>query len=230
MSPGRVVFAGCGPGAPDLLTLRAVDALRSADIVIWNASLLDRETLAAHLRADAEIVQWPPATPDDIHAAFRRALADDLLVVRCKGGDPTLLGDIGPELRAARELGLTCEIVPGVSAAGAAAAAARCELATTADPVLLVDMAGLAGAPAGACGIAVHGASRDPLGLQRTLLARGLDASTPCVVAIEVSRRGETLIACRLAELAETVQDFGLGVLTLVLVGRDPGPGGTLDA
>lgn len=69
MSAGRIVFVGCGPGAEDLLTLRGVRALEAADVVIWNAGLLDRRALAAHTRGDVEIVAWPPATSRDALAS-----------------------------------------------------------------------------------------------------------------------------------------------------------------
>lgn len=219
MSAG-VRFVGCGPGAADLLTLRAVRALQAADIVIWNATLLDRQTLSEHTRADAEIVQWPPATLADIEAAYDRALAEDLLVVRLKGGDPTLFGVLEPELSAVRERGLACEIVPGVSAVGAGFAALGREMATASAGLLLVGAGALssAGEPE-TIRIAAYGANRDPRALQRALLARGLPASTPCTVAIEVSRRDEMLISCRIENLGETIEDMGMGALTLVIAG-----------
>lgn len=80
MSDGRVLFVGCGPGAPDLLTLRAVDALTAADVIVWSASLIERRTIAAHARAEAELVEWPPATQREIDALYDRALAAPLLL------------------------------------------------------------------------------------------------------------------------------------------------------
>lgn len=217
MSGGRVLFVGCGPGAPDLLTLRAVDALAAADIIIWSASLIDRQTVVVHARADAELVEWPPATQRAIDAIYDRALAEGLIVVRLKGGDPMLFGDVEAELAAVRERGLDWEVVPGVSAAGASAAALGWDIATTGGPLLLVDGAAPAATPAARTVIAVHGAARDARGLQRDLLGRGLASSTPCALAIEVTRRDESLVECVLGELAETVEDLGRGLLTLVL-------------
>ena len=126
--------------------------------------------------------------------------------MRLKGGDPTLLGRMEPELSAARELGLGCEVVPGVSAHAASAAALGCELATPEAPLLLAEARPRSRTPPAArarsrstAPAAIRGA------LQRILLERGLPASTPCVVAIEVSRRDETLVPCTLGELAETL-------------------------
>ena len=92
------------------------------------------------------------------------------------------------------------------------------EIATTGSPLVLAAAGALAAGAGPEHAIAVHGASRDPEALQRDLLALGLAPQTPCDVAVEVSRRGETLVACTLDELAETVRDTGLGGLTLVLV------------
>jgi precorrin-4/cobalt-precorrin-4 C11-methyltransferase len=220
VNAGRVLFVGCGPGAADLLTLRAIEAIERADIVIWSPSLIDRQVLVERMRPGAEIVAWPPARQPEILAAYDRAVAESLLVVRLKGGDPGLFGGLEPELSAARERGLGCEIVPGVSALSAGAAALGCEVATPEAPLLLVDAAALAdaGDDVGST-IAVHGASAAPGALQRDLLRRGLPASTPCVVALEISRRDETLVSCTLEELAETLGDMALGVLGLVIAG-----------
>ena len=220
MSAGRVLFVGCGPGAEDLLTLRAVRALQRADIVVWNAALLDRPTLAAHTRDDTEIVEWPPATLDDVLASFDRALAEDLVVVRLKGGDPTVFGAMEPELTAVRQRGVAYEIVPGISALSAAAAALGVEVATRDAPLLLADTRALAERAEPAV-VAAYGVGRAPRELQEALLARGLVGSTPCTVAIELARRDEMLVACTLEELGETVEDVGTGgTLTLVLAGH----------
>lgn len=218
MSSGRVLFVGCGPGAPDLLTLRAVRAIAEADVIVWNPMLLDEPVIAEHARPDAELVTWPPATQADILAAYDRAVADGLLVVRLKGGDPTLFGALADDLRAVRARGLEYDIVPGVTTVAAGAAALRCEIAGRGAPLLLthaVDSA--AGDAPGVVG--VLGAGRDPQAVVRQLEARGWPGSTPCAVLVGVSRRGEILVTCPLDELAECIGDYGSGALMTVLAG-----------
>jgi siroheme synthase len=222
LSAGRVLFVGCGPGAPDLLTLRAVRALEAADIVIWNRGLLAADALAAHVRPEAEILEWPPATQRDVEAAFDRALTEELVVVRLKGGDPTLFGALEPELSAARARGLLCDVVPGITAVSAGGAALGCGLASSAGALLIVGAHALTSEDDEAPRIAVYGAPRDPLALQRALLARGLTEQTPCTVAVELSRRDEMLVPCTLGELAETLADVGRGVLSIVIAGSPP--------
>jgi precorrin-4 methylase len=217
MGPGRVLFVGCGPGAPDLLTLRAVHAIARADVVVWSPTLLDETAVLAHARAGAELVAWPPATQDDVLAVYDRARAEGLQVVRCTGGDPTLFSDLGDDLRALQARGLEYEIVPGVSAVTAAAATLGREIAGVGKP-LLVAVAG-DDPEAGAGVVALLGAGRDPAAIAAKLAGRGWPPATPCAVVVGLSRPAEIAVACRLDELAETIADYGLGGLTTVLAG-----------
>ena len=232
MSAGRVLFVGCGPGAADLLTLRAVRALETADVVIWNASQIERRAVTEHMRPDAELLAWPPATQADIQAVYTRAQAENLTVVRLKGGDPTIFGALEPELSEVRDRGLGCEIVPGISTVGAGAALLMREIATPAMALLLADASAVAAAPDHEGALAVHGAGRDPAALQRDLLASGRPDTSRCDVAIEVSRRSEMIVSCRLHELQETLEDTARGLLTLVVVTppASPAEGTKLDA
>lgn len=222
MTRAVVQFVGCGPGAADLLTLRAVDALRRADVVVWSPALLAREAVALHAGAAAELLAWPPATLADVLAVFDRARDEELRVVRLKGGDPALFGALEPEYAQARARGLRCEVIPGVSALGACAAALGRELATAAAPLLVTDEASLCEGRGGEGAIAVHGAGRRPAQLQRALLARGIAPSAPCAVAVELERRDAALLRCSLGELAETLTDHARGALALVVAGGAP--------
>ena len=220
MTAGRVAFVGCGPGAADLLTLRAVRILSQADVVVWSPSLLDERVVAEHARPGAELVAWPPATQRDILSLYDRAAAADILVVRLKGGDPTLFGELRDDLAAARARGLGVEIVPGVTAIAAGAAALGCEIARPGAPLIVTSASGGAAIHADPGGVAgVLDAGRDPAALARQLAAAGWPASTPCAVLVGISRRDEVAVTCRLHELAEYVADFGSGSLTTVLAG-----------
>jgi precorrin-4 methylase len=214
MTAGRVRFVGCGPGAPDLLTLRAARALAAADIVVWNADLLGEAHVREHAGPTAELVQWPPARAPDILAVYDRAAADGLDVVRLAGGDPTLFAELGDELRAARARGLDVEIVPGVSAVTAAAAALGCEIAGRRLPLTL-----LAAGAARDGAIAVLHAGRDGAAVVAELEARGLTRSSPCAVVVAATRPGEIVVRCTLDELAETLADYAAAGLTVVLAG-----------
>jgi precorrin-4/cobalt-precorrin-4 C11-methyltransferase len=224
MSAGRVRFVGCGPGAADLLTLRAVRAIAAADVVVWSPSLLDEAVLTEHARPDAELVAWPPATQRDIVAVYDRAARDGLQVVRLKGGDPTFFGELQDDLRELRALRVDVEVVPGVTAVSAAAAALCCEIASAATPLMLAAAGAHAGADPGVVGVLNTG--RDPAAVAAGLAARGLAPATPCAVLVALSRPREIVVTCTLDELAETLRDYGSPGLTTVLAGAALAPAG----
>lgn len=127
--PGRVVFVGAGPGDPSLLTVRAVELLGRADVVVHDA-LVPREVLdlcppTAETRVVPRDGRDGQADPGAVAGRMLVDLArSGRLVVRLKGGDPAVFGRLSEELSPVREAGLPLEIVPGVTAAAAAAAAA----------------------------------------------------------------------------------------------------------
>jgi precorrin-4/cobalt-precorrin-4 C11-methyltransferase len=217
MAAGHVSFVGCGPGAADLLTLRAARSIAQADVIVWSPALIDRAVLGEHARTGAEIVAWPPATQADVLAAYERAATDGLRVVRLKGGDPTLFGELADDVRAVGALDVEWEIVPGISAVAAGAAALRCEIAGRGAPLLLT--AGTGDGGDGGAGVVATLGIGDPAALERDLAARGMPACTPCAVLVAITRPGEVAATCRLDELAECVDDFGARGLTTVLAG-----------
>jgi precorrin-4 methylase len=218
VTKGRVLFVGCGPGAADLLTVRAARAMARADVVIWSPSLLDEDVVLEHTRQDAELLAWPPATERDVLAVYDRAREEELEVVRLKGGDPGLFGALEPELGDARARGLAVEVVPGVSAASAAAAALACELAVPGVPALITDVAGLESVASGVrVAVFMAGQRSDPDHIAEALAARGLGVDTSCAVALGITRASETLVRCRLDELSETLTDLGGGAPTTVV-------------
>lgn len=128
-SQGSVALVGAGPGAADLLTLRALRLLQDADIVYFDR-LVDRAVLE-FARRDAERVfvgkevganSWPQ---ERINAVIVAAARQGKKVVRLKSGDPGIFGRVTEELDVARAAGIPVEVVPGVTAASAAAASLR---------------------------------------------------------------------------------------------------------
>lgn len=225
-----VRFIGGGPGAPDLLTLRAAEALATADVVIWGRNLLMEEVVTRHAGEGAEIVPWPPATMKDLHAVYDRAAVEGLQVARLYAGDPSVFARIHEEIADVTQRGLRLEVVPGVSAVNAAAAAAVWDLTgAREDKRPLVLTTRHAGFPDPAATTAVFMAGREPEELQGELLAAGYTGDTPCVVAHRVSWPDESVVACRLAGLADRLGEQEAGQQTLVLVGRGAA-GGELSA
>ncbi len=229
MSRAKVWFLGGGPGAADLLTVRAARVLAEADIVIWGKALLTDAVVADHARASAELRPWPPATMSDIYAAYDQAKSEDLVVARLFWGDPAIFGAVRDEAHEVSERGVPLEVVPGVSSLGAFAAALRLELTTApggSPPLILA--APRDDPPAGQRiqDLAGHGATmalfmagKRAEELQADLLAAGFAPETPCAVGSRVSWPDEVVVTCRLDRLAAEISAGGLERHTLVLVG-----------
>ncbi|HXN16377.1 MAG TPA: uroporphyrinogen-III C-methyltransferase [Usitatibacter sp.] len=128
---GKVYLVGAGPGAPDLLTLRAARLLEAADIVFHDA-LVHPDILALAGRARQIDVgkRYGKVSTEQrfINRALIEAARTHSLVVRLKGGDPMLFGRAQEELDALKAAGIECEVVPGVTAALAAAATLKVSL------------------------------------------------------------------------------------------------------
>jgi precorrin-4/cobalt-precorrin-4 C11-methyltransferase len=238
MTAGKVTFVGAGPGAPDLLTLRAVAAIAAADVVIWASSLVD-EGVLVHARPGAQIIDSARLPLEGVLPVYQRASTEGLRVARVHSGDPALWGALQEQLDRCRELGLATEIVPGVSSFTAAAASIGRELTIpeVAQSVILTRLGGgKTPMPPGeeVADLARHGttmalflsAARSGQ-LQDELLAGGYPPGTPCVIAYRVTWADELIAACPLSELAATVKQHRLWKHTLVLVGPALAAGGT---
>lgn len=127
-SRGFVWLVGAGPGAPDLLTLRALRVLEGATAVVYdelaNPDLLNHCAPACEMHAVGKRAGRHNATQGEINALLVKLAQEGKKVVRLKGGDPLVFGRAGEEIEALRAAQLPFEIVPGVTAATAAAAAA----------------------------------------------------------------------------------------------------------
>lgn len=129
---GKVYLIGAGPGDPELLTLKAARLLDEADVVLHD-SLVSREVLAK-VSSDAEVFDAGKRcgkrllTQEEINSLLVSHAASHDIVVRLKGGDPSIFGRAGEELEALRKANVEFEVVPGVTAALGAAAAAGVSL------------------------------------------------------------------------------------------------------
>ena len=236
---GFVSFVGAGPGAADLLTLRAARRIAEADIVIWAASLVHEDVLQ-HARADAVVVNSAEHSVEGITPHYERAAREGLRVARIHSGDPALWGAVQEQAELCRSLGLEIDVVPGVSSFTAVAALVQRELTVpeVAQSVILTRLeGGKTPMPAGETvrGFAAHGttmalflSAARTRQLQAELLSAGTyDEDTPCVVAYAATWPDELVLECRLGDLADTVRQHKLYRHTMVLVGPALSSGGT---
>ncbi|MEA2198377.1 MAG: precorrin-4/cobalt-precorrin-4 C11-methyltransferase [Solirubrobacteraceae bacterium] len=225
---GKVFLIGGGPGAADLVTLRGARAIARSDIVIWGRPLVTEELVREHSRPDAEIIAWPPATMADLEAAYDRAAQERLTIARLHGGDPAVYARLAEEIERVASRGLEVEVIPGVTAACAAAAALGWELTSEADrrPLVMASAQAPDGGVAdmlqrGASGghaLAVYMLRSSGAELQQALLEGGYPPGTACAIGNRVSWPGEVLDRCSLEELGERLQDLGVEGSTVVLI------------
>ncbi len=118
-----VHFVGAGPGAADLITLRAAALVGAADVVLYPGTYLDAAVLS-HARDDARLVDTQHLDLDTMVAEMVAATSDGLDVVRLTSGDPSLYSAVAEQSRRLDAAGVAWDVTPGVPAYAAAAALA----------------------------------------------------------------------------------------------------------
>ncbi len=124
---GKVVFIGGGPGNPELLTLKAFNTIKKADVIIYAGSLVNRDVLNC-AKDGAEIHNSASMNLDEILEVMEKETKNGGLVARVHTGDPAIYGAIGEQIERLKAKGIPFEIVPGVSSLFATAAALETEL------------------------------------------------------------------------------------------------------
>ncbi|MBV9538282.1 MAG: uroporphyrinogen-III C-methyltransferase [Acidisphaera sp.] len=231
---GHVVLVGAGPGDPELLTLRAVLALKRADVVLYDA-LIDPAVLDFAPR-DARRIDVGKRRgrhrfhQDAINALIVTYARRGATVVRLKGGDPMIFGRANEELATLRAAGIAVEVIPGVTAACAAAAALLASLTHRVEARSLHFITGhgadgalpahdwAALARAGGT-IAAYMSTRTLPELAAALIAGGLAPATPAAAVENASRRSERRMVATLAALPAALAEAGWRGPTLVLIG-----------
>ncbi len=233
---GTVQLVGAGPGDPGLLTIKAKDCLEQADVVVYDH--LANSRLLEYCRADAERIfvgkeagrhTLPQET---IGACLVEHAQAGKRVVRLKGGDPFVFGRGGEEIESLRSAGIPFEIVPGVTAALAAAAYTGIPLSQRGhssaitfltgheDPSkqnLTVDFAAHAGTGATLC--IYMGMGQLPR-IAQELLNGGLSPETPAAVVQWATLPRQHSLVSTLGTLVESVESAGLGAPSIIIVGE----------
>ncbi|MGQ7828527.1 uroporphyrinogen-III C-methyltransferase [Altererythrobacter sp. Z27] len=230
---GTIYLVGAGPGDPDLLTLRAARLINRAQIIVHDGlvepailALAGRDTrfISVAKRRSQHTMQQ-----DDINALLVREARAGRDVVRLKGGDPLIFGRGGEETEAARAAGVPVEIVPGISAANGAAAAAQIAL-THRDASSMVtfvagqckgltdqDWSGLAGK--GRTLVIYMGVKTAPQ-IAEKLMAEGLAPDMPVAVIENAARPHMRVLRGLLAGLPELVTRQRVKSPALIVIGE----------
>jgi uroporphyrin-III C-methyltransferase len=227
---GKVYLVGAGPGDPELLTLKAARLLANAEVVMHDA-LVSREVLAMISR-DAELIDVGKRagrkllTQDEINSLLVSYARETQIVVRLKGGEPLLFGRAGEEIEALRMAQIDFEIVPGITAAVGAAAAAKIALTDRrmASQVLFTTFSrGESGnwlnwaALTPETTIAIYMPGTHYGEVAERLFENGLSPETPCAVVSQATRAEQKV---RWSKLAALSSEAALPAPSILLVGR----------
>ncbi|MCS3760480.1 uroporphyrinogen-III C-methyltransferase [Bradyrhizobium sp. 62B] len=238
MAVGKVYLVGAGPGDPELLTLKAVRAIREADVVVYDR-LVPPEILSTIADGVLQInvgkqAAHHPVPQDEINEMLVRLARAGRTVVRLKGGDPFIFGR-GSEEAAELELaGIAYEVVPGITAAQGCAAAARMPLTHR-------------GTASGVRYVTGHRKANEPLDLDwksladpdttlvvymglanipeivRNLIAQGLPGTTPVLAVCQGTTPQESRICAPLEALPVALKDVSFSGPVLFIIGKVAG-------
>lgn len=227
-----VHFVGAGPGAPDLITLRGAELLRSADVIIYAGSLVN-PALLKMAGEDCEIYNSAEMTLEDVLEVMERAEREKKKnTVRLHTGDPCLYGAIREQMDALDADGIPYDDTPGVSSFCGAAAALNAEytLPTISQTVIITRMEGRTPVPEKEklASLAAHGATMViflSIGLidkvQQALLAGGAyTPETPAAVVYKASWPEQKVVRCTVGTLAGSTRANGITKTALIVVGE----------
>lgn len=224
-----VYFIGAGPGDPELLTLKAARIIGACPICLYAGSLVPQEVVACAPK-NARVMDTAPMTLDETHAEITAAHARGEDVARVHSGDPSLYGAIAEQIRRLKADGIPYQIIPGVPAYAAAAAALGTELTVpeVAQSIILTRMSMKSTSmPAGetlenfarsGATLAIHLGVRALREIERQLIPY-YGADCPAVLAYRVGWPDEMLIRGTLSTLRESARAAKITRTALIMVG-----------
>jgi uroporphyrin-III C-methyltransferase len=227
---GKVYLIGAGPGDPELLTLKAARLLAGAGVVLHDALVSD--AVLAMISPAAEIINvgkragYKLLTQDEINALLVSYGRTRPAVVRLKGGDPTIFGRAGEEIEALRKAGIEYEIVPGISAALGAAAAAGISLTdrrVASQVVLTTFSRGIDGSAmdwgciTSTTTLVLYMPGVNYAEVSERLLGGGLPADLPCMIVSQATGSQQQV---RWSNVARLASEEKLPAPALLIVGR----------
>lgn len=223
-----VHFVGAGPGASDLITVRGMNRIKEADVIIYAGSLVNPELLS-YAKADCAIYNSAHMTLDAVVAVMREAEAAGKGTVRLHTGDPSVYGAIREQMDRLDECGIAYDVCPGVSAVFGAAASLACEytLPDVTQTLILTRAEGKTPVPEkeNLRSLAAHRASLVlylSSGLARKvrqeLLLGGYAEDTPVAVVYKATWPEEKIIRTTLAKLPEDMEAAGITKTALIIV------------
>jgi len=233
---GSVTLVGAGPGDPELLTLRAVRALQSADVILFD-DLVSRDVLDFARREARKMLVGktgfgPSCKQEDINAVMVSLAKQGKRVVRLKGGDPLIFGRASEEIAACQAANIAVDVVPGITAAQGAAAKLGLPLTDRKQARRLQYVTGHAKNGAMPNDLdwrsladpmtttAIYMPTHTLAALVEKATAEGLDPQTPALAIARATRPDQAIIAAPVGELPERLAQADLPGPVLVMIGR----------
>ena len=233
---GSVTLVGAGPGDPELLTLRAVRALQSADIILFD-DLVSRDVLDFARREARKMLvgktgHGPSCKQEEINALMVSLAKQGKRVVRLKGGDPLIFGRAGEEIEACRAANVAVEVVPGITAAQGVASRLAMPLTSRNHARRLqfitahakdgnlpedIDWQSLADP---ATTTSVYMPMKTLAVLVEKAIANGLDPAVPAIAVARATRPDQAFVSAPIGQLSHAIEKAELGGPLLVMVGR----------
>lgn len=224
-----IMFVGAGPGDPDLITVKGQQALMKADVVIYAGSLVP-EAVLKWTRPETRRISSAALNLGQIVDEMARACKSGERVVRLHSGDPSLYGAIFEQMAELQKRNISYQVIPGVTAAFAAAAAMGLEytLPEVSQTLILTRMAGRTPVPEAEAleKLAEHRTSMAVylsialIDQVAKILKEAYGSSAACAVAFRVSQPEEKIIRTTLEKLVETVHSENITHQALIIVGK----------
>lgn len=232
---GKVYIVGGGPGDPELLTLKAKRIIESADVVIFADSLVPPQ-IVEFAKEGAQVIGSSELNLDQIMELELNAVNEGKVVARIQSGDPSIYGAILEQMRVLDDAGVEFEIIPGVSAAFAAAAVLKSEFTVPekSQTIIMTRMEGRVAMPEGEQlkDLAAHGCTMviflsitRMTKVVRELTSSGYTEDTPVAVVYRVGWSDELIIRGTLKDIAAKVRAAKITLQALIIVGDAVDPG-----
>lgn len=225
-----VNFVGAGSGAADLITVRGMRLLESADVIIYAGSLVNPELLN-YARKDCEIHNSAKMTLDEVISVMENAERSGKNTVRLHTGDPSLYGAIREQMDRLSALGIKYDVCPGVSSFCGAAAALKAEytLPDVSQSVIITRMAGRTAVPERESieSFAAHGATMVIFlsagmteELSKRLISGGYSPDTPAAIVYKATWEDQKIVRCTVGTLGKSAAENGISKTALITVGH----------
>lgn len=230
---GKVFFIGAGPGDPELMTIKGQRIIKQSDLVLYAGSLVPKEVVDC-AKKGARIVDSSTMTLEETHALMVETVKTGDLVARVHTGDPSLYGAVKEQMVLLDKDGIPYEVVPGVTVAFAAAAAAKVSftLPEKTQTLIFTRLAGRTPVPEKEqlkdlarhkTSLAIYLSAANTARIVEELIFAGYEEDTPIVLAYRVGWPDEIILSSPLSELVETVKnhDIKRQAVFLILPGQE---------